>query len=148
VGLASWIVEKWYGWSDHDGDLEKIYTKDDLLTNVMIYWVTNTGTSSARLYFESRHAGGDLAPTLIARPSARVTVPTGCGAFPAQYDRRGTVPADAAEARKAAETRFNVVHVTTMPRGGHFPALEQPKLWTDDIRAFVRVVRTRPQSQN
>src|SRR5207253_655636 len=53
VGLASWIIEKWYGWSDHDGDLEKVFTKDELLTNVMIYWVTNSGASSARIYYES-----------------------------------------------------------------------------------------------
>jgi pimeloyl-ACP methyl ester carboxylesterase len=149
IGLASWIVEKWYGWSDHDGDLEKVYTKDELLTNVMIYWVTNSGTSSARLYYESRHMGGGLAPTLIQRPESRVTVPTGCGAFPSQYDRRGTViPASTAEARKAAETRYNIVHFTTMPRGGHFPALEQPKLWVDDIRSFARAARSRPSTQN
>ena len=149
IGLASWILEKWYGWSDHDGDLEKIYTKDDLLTNITIYWVTNSGTSSARLYYESRHMGGGLAPTLITRPDARVTVPTGCGAFPSQYDRRGVTPAaNTAEARKAAETRYNVVHFTTMPRGGHFPAIEQPQVWVDDIRAFVRTVRSLPTTHN
>ena len=149
VGLASWIVEKWHGWSDHNGDLEKVYTKDDLLTNVMIYWVTNSGTSSARLYFESRHMGGGLAPTLIARPDGRVTVPTGCGAFPTQYDRRGTaIATNTAEARKAAEARFNIVHFTTMPQGGHFPAIEQPKLWTDDVRAFVRTIRALPSTRS
>ena len=56
VGLASWILEKWYNWSDHDGDIEKAFTKDELLTNIMIYWVTNSGTSSSRIYFESRTA--------------------------------------------------------------------------------------------
>lgn len=61
----------------------------------------------------------------------------GCGAFPSQYDRRGVpVTTNTAEARKGAETRYNVMHFTTMPRGGHFPAFEQPKLWVDDIRAF------------
>src|SRR5947199_980472 len=90
VGLASWIIEKWYGWSDHDGDLDKVFTKDELLTNIMIYWVTNSGTSSARIYYESRHMLGGLAPTPFPRPKGRVTVPTGCGAFPSQYDRRGT----------------------------------------------------------
>lgn len=139
VGLASWIVEKWHGWSDHDGDLDKALTKDELLTNIMIYWVTNSGASSARIYYESRHMLGGLASTPFPRPEQRVTVPTGCGAFPSQYDRRGT-PAntDSAEARKAAETRYNIVHFTTMPRGGHFPAFEQPKLWVDDLRAFFR----------
>jgi pimeloyl-ACP methyl ester carboxylesterase len=146
VGLASWIIEKWYGWSDHDGDLEKVYTKDELLTNIMIYWVTNSGTSSARIYYESRHMAGGLAPTLAPRPEGRVTVPTGCGAFPSQYDRRGTMTANIAEARKAAETRYNIVHFTTMPRGGHFPAFEQPKLWLDDIRAFVSAARSLPRT--
>ena len=142
VGLASWIVEKWYGWSDHDGDLEKVFTKDDLLTNITIYWATNSGTSSARIYYESRHMLGGLSPIPFPRPESRVTVPTGCGAFPSQYDRRGTpIATNTAEARKAAETRYNIVHFTTMPRGGHFPALEQPKLWVDDIRAFARAGR-------
>lgn len=139
VGLASWIVEKWYGWSDHDGDLDKVFTKDELLTNIMIYWVTNTGTSSARIYYESRHMLGGLGPTPFPRPEGRVSVPTGCGAFPYQYDRRGTpVNTNTADARKGAETRYNVVHFTTAPRGGHFPAYEEPTLWLDDIRTFFR----------
>lgn len=139
VGLASWIVEKWYGWADHDGDLEKVFTKDQLLTNVMIYWVTNSGASSARIYQEGRHMGGTLNPTPFPRPDARVTVPTGCGAFPWQYDRRATPPGtDLAAARKGADARFNIVHFTQMDHGGHFPALEQPQLWMDDLRMFIR----------
>jgi pimeloyl-ACP methyl ester carboxylesterase len=139
LGLASWIVEKWYGWADHDGDLEKAFTKDQLLTNVMIYWVTNSGASSARIYQEGRHMGGVLNPTPFTRPDARVTVPTGCGAFPWQYDRRATPPGpDLAAARKGAEARFNIVHFTQMDHGGHFPALEQPQLWMDDLRGFVK----------
>jgi pimeloyl-ACP methyl ester carboxylesterase len=142
VGLASWIVEKWYGWADHDGDLEKVVTKDQLLTNVMIYWVTNSGASSARIYQEGRHMGGTLGPTPFPRPDTRVTVPTGCGAFPWQYDRRSAPPASNLEAaRKAAEARFNVVHFTQSEHGGHFPALEQPAAWLDDLRAFVRAAR-------
>ena len=109
AGLASWIVEKWYGWADHDGDLEKVFTKDQLLTNVMIYWVTNSGASSARIYQEGRHMGGTLNPTPFPRPDARVTVPTGCGAFPWQYDRRATPPspnlADSAQGRRGALQR-------------------------------------------
>src|SRR5438093_9399867 len=142
AGLASWIIEKWYGWSDHDGDLEKVFTKDELLTNIMIYWATNSLTSSARIYYESRHMLGGLAPTPFPRPERRVSLPTGCGSFPLQYDRRGNpVDTSSAEARKAAETRYNVVRFTTMPHGGHFPAYEQPKLWMDDIRAFFATVR-------
>jgi pimeloyl-ACP methyl ester carboxylesterase len=149
LGLASWIIDKWHSWSDHDGDLEKVYTKDDLLTNIMFYWVTNSGTSSARLYYESRHVDGVLQPTFFSTfmpPMSRgkVTVPTGCGAFPAQYDNRSLpINRDTAIARKFAETRYNVVHLTIAPKGGHFPALEQPQAWTDDLRTFVRGIAAR-----
>jgi epoxide hydrolase len=148
LGLASWIIDKWYAWSDHDGDLEKVYSKDDLLTNIMFYWVTNSGTSSARLYYESRHVNGQLSPAFFATfmpPVSRgkVIVPTGCGAFPSQWDNRGLpINRDPALARKSAETRYNVVHATIAAKGGHFPALEQPQPWMDDIRAFVRAVPT------
>jgi pimeloyl-ACP methyl ester carboxylesterase len=143
LGLASWIIDKWHSWSDHDGNLETVYTKDELLTNIMFYWVTNSGTSSARLYYESRHVNGQLSPAFFATfmpPIARgrVTVPTGCGAFPSQYDNRGLpINRDPALARRSAETRYNVVHATIAPKGGHFPALEQPQAWMDDIRTFV-----------
>jgi microsomal epoxide hydrolase len=142
IGLASWILDKWQAWSDHDGDLEKVYTKDELLTNITIYWVTNSGASSARLYYESRHSDGRLLPTffegfLPKLPEGRVTVPTGCGSFPSQYDRRGTpLNTDIASARRSAESRYNVVYFTVSPRGGHFAALEQPVLWVQDVRAF------------
>jgi epoxide hydrolase len=138
VGLASWILDKWYTWSDHDGDLEKDYTKDDLLTNIMIYWVTNSGASSARLYYENRHVNGALATAMIVRPEGRVTVSTGCGGFPSQYDRRtNPLLADTPEARKPAEARYNLVDFKLLPHGGHFPALEQPMLWMDHLRAFL-----------
>ena len=109
----------------------------------MIYWVTNSGTSSSRIYFESRHMnGGPLPASPFVTPTGRVAAPTGCGAFPYQYDRRATPPNQNLEAaRKVAETRFNIVHFTQMPHGGHFPAFEQPKLWVDDIRAFLATVR-------
>jgi pimeloyl-ACP methyl ester carboxylesterase len=123
VGLAAWIVEKFHGWSDHDGDIEKVYTKDQLLTVVTVYWVTNTGTSSAWNYYERRHQA-PLAP-------ARITVPTGCANFTRRYDRRAS-----GSVRSGAEARYNVVRWTDMPHGGHFPALEQPNLWVDDVRAF------------
>ena len=147
VGLASWIVEKWYDWSDHDGDLAKTFTKDEILTNIMIYWVTNSGASSGRSYYESRHMlGGALPASPFVQPTGRVAAPTGCGAFPTQYDRRANpLNATSDTARKAAEARFNLVHFTSMPHGGHFPALEQPTLWVDDIRAFFQTagLRTR-----
>ena len=124
AGLAAWIVEKFHGWSDHDGDLEKLYTKDQLLTAVTIYWVTNTGTSSAWNYYERRHQ--TLQP-------AKVNVPTGCAEFVRRFDRRAP-----GAMRAVAETRYNIARWTDMPRGGHFPALEQPQLWLDDVRVFFR----------
>jgi pimeloyl-ACP methyl ester carboxylesterase len=142
IGLASWIIDKWHSWSDHDGNLEKVYSKDELLTNIMIYWVTNSGTSSARLYYESRHVDGRLLPSFGAGflprlPEGRIGVPTGCGSFPSQYDRRGTpLNTDTAAARERAQARYNVVYLTISPRGGHFPALEQPQAWIADLRAF------------
>ncbi len=130
VGLAAWIVEKYHGWSDHDGNVEQAYTKDELLTNIMIYWVTGSITSASRLYYENRHAA--------RRPTEPITVPTGCAGFVERYDQRTrTGP----EARQAADGRYNIVRWTDMPRGGHFPALEAPGLWLDDVRAFFADLR-------
>jgi len=128
VGLAAWIVEKYHGWTDHDGDFEKVYTKDQLLTAVMIYWVTDSGASSARIYYERRHQP--------AGPPTRVTVPTGCANFNARYDKRPV-----GGSRSSAETRFNIVRWNDMPHGGHFPAFEAPQAWVDDVRAFFRELR-------
>ena len=125
AGLAAWIVEKYHGWSDHTGDVEQAYTKDELLTNIMIYWVTGSITSASRLYYENRHGP--------APPTDPITVPTGCAAFVERYDGRARTDA---EARRSAEQRFNLVRWTDMPRGGHFPALETPNLWLDDLQAF------------
>jgi microsomal epoxide hydrolase len=144
AGLASWIVEKWHGWSDHDGNVETVHTKDELVTNVMIYWVTDTGTSSARLYYEARHQNGRLNPSVIGGllPAVKITVPTGCGNFDRQFDQRGQpLNTDLAARRAAASTRYPVVYFTIAPRGGHFPAAEQPALWVDDFRAFLKTLR-------
>jgi microsomal epoxide hydrolase len=82
---------------------------------------------------------GGLAPTPFPRPDARVTVPTACSAFPWQYDRRSTPPPPAtAEARNAADARYNVVHFVTMEHGGHFPAFEQPQAWMKDLLSVAR----------
>ena len=81
-------------------------------------------------------------PRNAAIDAMLMRTPPGCGSFPRQYDRRDTfVDTSSAEARKAAEARYNVVHFTTMPRGGHFPAFEQPKLWLEDLRVFLATVR-------
>jgi epoxide hydrolase len=124
VGLAAWIVEKMRAWCDCDGDIENRFTRDEILTNVMLYWVTQTGTSSFRLYYEARHAPP-------ADPG-RIEVPTACAIFPKEVIYAPRV---------WLEPRMNLVRWTEMPRGGHFPALEQPELLVDDVRAFFRTVR-------
>ena len=128
IGLASWIVEKYHGWSDHSGDVEKVFTKDQLLTTVMLYWVTNSGPSSARIYYERRHQP--------AGPAGRIAVPTACTNFDHRYDKRPR-----GGNRSAAEARYNVTQWADMPRGGHFPAFEQPDLWLNDVRTFFRDLR-------
>ncbi len=123
AGLAAWIAEKFYAWCDCDGDIEKKFTKDELLTNITIYWATQTGASSTRIYYENR----------VAKPNpARVTVPTACALFPKEI----TVPP-----RKWVDARYNLTRWTEMPRGGHFAALEQPELLVGDVREFFRTVR-------
>ncbi|MCY4659831.1 MAG: alpha/beta fold hydrolase [Acidobacteria bacterium] len=125
AGLAAWIVEKFRTWCDCDGDVESRFTKDELLTNVTIYWVTQTITSSARIYYESRH-------TPASQAIGYLETPTGGAIFPHEI----TIPP-----RQWAERVYNITHWTEMPRGGHFAALEQPELLTDDIRAFFRPLR-------
>jgi len=125
-GLAAWIIEKWRRWSDCDGDLERVYTKDELLTNIMIYWVTNTIGSSLRLYFES------FGPLRGAPPSySGVAVPTGVAAF----NEVNRPP------RELCERHFDIRRFTVMDRGGHFPAMENPDALIDEVRAFFRPLR-------
>ena len=121
-GLAAWIVEKFHGWSDHGGDVENSFTKDQMLTNITLYWVTGTATSSARIYYESRN-------TPPKRAVGYVEVPTAGAIFPEEI---------LYTPRKWAEANYNIVRWTRMPEGGHFAALEQPELLVDDIRAFFR----------
>ena len=125
AGLAAWIVEKFHGWSDNDGNVESAFTKDQLLTNITLYWVTGTITSSARIYYESRH-------TRSTRPVQYVEVPTAGAVFPKEI---------LFTPRAWAETGYNIVRWTVMPSGGHFAALEEPELLVDDIRAFFRELR-------
>jgi epoxide hydrolase len=124
AGLLAWIVEKFRTWSDCDGDPENVFTRDQLLTNVTVYWVTRTIASSARLYWERQHAGAG-APDYVG-------VPTGVARFPKEVVR---FP------RSWVEHSYNVTHWTEMPRGGHFAAMEQPALFADDVRTFFRTVR-------
>ena len=126
AGLAAWIIEKFRTWSDCGGDVESRFTKDELLTNVMIYWVTGSITSSTRLYCETRRAGR------FGGANERVDIPTGCALFPKELFR---------PPRAWAEKSYNVARWTEMPRGGHFAALEEPELLAADVAAFFREVR-------
>ena len=130
VGLAAWIVEKYRAWSDCGGNVESRFSKDILLTNIMIYWVTETINSSMRRYFEVRH-NPDPNPLKLGE---RIEAPTAIAMFPGEKDL--VVP------REWAERSYNIQHWTDMPSGGHFPALEEPILLVEDMRAFFRQFRS------
>jgi pimeloyl-ACP methyl ester carboxylesterase len=125
AGLLAWMVEKFQSWSDCDGDPETVFTRDQLITNVMTYWVTGTATSAARLYWEHR--------TSAEPPPEFVAIPTGVARFPKEIVRYP---------RSWVEQRYNLTRWTDMPRGGHFAAMEQPALFADDVRAFFATLRT------
>jgi pimeloyl-ACP methyl ester carboxylesterase len=125
AGLAAWIVEKFRTWSDCDGDVERRFTKDQLLDNVMLYWITGTAHSAGRLYYEAEHTGGAVAQQPI-------DVPVGVAAFPAEIIR---------PPRRWAEGRYDLRQWTEMPRGGHFAAFEEPELLVNDVRKFFRPLR-------
>ena len=127
VGLAAWIVEKLRAWSDCDGDVERRFTKDELLTNITIYWVTETIGSSFRPYHDAPQIPMD-------QHARRVEVPCGVAVFP----RDIAIPP-----RSWAERTSNVVHWTEMPSGGHFAPFEEPERYADDLRAFFRPYRDR-----
>ena len=128
AGLAAWIVEKFRAWSDCDGDLEQSFTKDELLTNIMIYWTTQTINPSIRTYYEGMHAWSDAPP--------RVEVPVGMALFAKDFPRDVSLP------RETAERFFGDIQGwTEIPRGGHFTAMEEPQLLAEDIRAFFRKLR-------
>ena len=126
VGLAAWIVEKYRTWSDCGGDVEKRFTKDELLTTVTIYWATETITSSTRMYKENQRY------TWTLSPDERIEVPTGVAAFPAEISR---------PPREWGERSYNLQSWTPMPSGGHFAALEEPQILAEDIRQFFRPLR-------
>ncbi|HEY2484310.1 MAG TPA: epoxide hydrolase [Candidatus Binataceae bacterium] len=123
AGLAAWIVEKFRTWSDCHGNLESRFTKDQLLTNVMIYWITGSINSSTRLYYEARHHPWRL------KPGTRIQTPAAVALFPGELAR---------PPRHWAERVLNVQRWTPMARGGHFAAMEEPRLLAEDIRAFFR----------
>lgn len=130
AGLCAWIVEKFWAWADWDGHLEEVVTRDELLGNVMLYWLPGTGASAARLYWESIRE----VQRVFTEPGAEtVDVPTGCSVFPKEMPR---------PSRRWAEKRFTDIRYWNEPeRGGHFAAFEQPELFVDEVRAFFRLVR-------
>ena len=126
VGLAAWIVEKYRTWSDCGGNVESRFTKDELLTTITIYWVTQSIGSSAKLYYETNRKPWNL------KQGERIEVPCGIASFPGE----NTVPL-----REWAERSYNIQHWTDMPSGGHFAALEEPVNLVEDIRKFFRPLR-------
>jgi|TARA_B110001454_G_scaffold106821_1_gene100564 pimeloyl-ACP methyl ester carboxylesterase len=127
VGVAAWILEKMHGWSDLKGeDIESVYSKDQLLTNIMVYVITGTFNTASWIYYGRREEGGRV----LSTQGRRVEVPTGCAVFPAELL---TWPP-----RSYADRIYNVTQWTEMPHGGHFAAMEEPDLLIEDIRRFRR----------
>jgi pimeloyl-ACP methyl ester carboxylesterase len=123
AGQCAWIVEKFRAWTDCDGHPENVLTRDELLDNVMLYWLPGNGASSARLYWES-YRDVDL---------SIVSAPTGCSIFPKEVIRLS---------RRWAEKRFtDLRYWNELDRGGHFAAFEQPDLFVGELRSFFRLVR-------
>ncbi len=128
VGLAAWILERRRAWSDHDGDVFDALSPDFLLTNVMLYWVTESIVSTMRYYWENWHSS----VRVVHDRTPAIEAPTAIAVFPNDLV---FVP------RKLAEVHTNLKRWTEMPRGGHFAAAEEPDLVVDDIRAFFRDLR-------
>ena len=123
AGQAAWILEKFWSWTDHDGHPEDVLTRDQLLDNVMMYWLPGAAASSARLYWESFGKGS----------RDKVTIPVGCSIFPKEIFRAS---------RRWAEKRFpRLVYWNRLDRGGHFAAFEQPGLFVQEVRASFRHLR-------
>ncbi|NQX10484.1 epoxide hydrolase [Microbacteriaceae bacterium VKM Ac-2855] len=122
VGLAAWVVEKMRGWSDGGGDIERSFTKDEILTNVTIYWLTATIGSSMRMYA----ANAAIPPAQLGR---RVEVPSGFALFPGDI----VLPP-----HDWLERTTNLVRVTHPPHGGHFAAFEEPESYAQELRDFFR----------
>jgi microsomal epoxide hydrolase len=126
VGLASWIVEKLRAWSDCDGHPENRFTRDWMLTNIMIYWVTGAIGSSFWPYYGVRHGS----PALV--PGERIAVPAGYAAFPKEI---------VSPPRHWAESVYDIRRWTVMPAGGHFAAQEEPAALASEVRAFFGELR-------
>jgi pimeloyl-ACP methyl ester carboxylesterase len=130
IGVCAWIVEKFWSWTDHEGHLDDVLTRDELLDNVMLYWLPRTGASAARLYWESIK---QVQRWFTESTSDTVTVPTGCSIFPKEVPR---------PSRRWAEKRYtDIRYWNDLAKGGHFAAFEQPDLFVNEVRTFFRLVR-------
>ena len=125
IGQAAWILEKFWAWTDCDGDPLNILSKDELLDNVTLYWLTASGASSARIYWES-FGGASGAPEAIPE------VPVGCSIFPKEIFQTS---------ERWAKKRFKkLVHFGVLDKGGHFAAFEQPALFVSEVRKTFRAI--------
>ena len=129
AGLAAWILEKFHGWTDMPqgagGNLDDYFSKDELLTNISIYWFTESITSSMRIYYENR-----AVPQI--KPTGYIDVPTGVALFPAEIY---ITP------RAWAEAAYDIRHWAQLEKGGHFAALEQTQTYLDELNTFFRLLR-------
>ena len=126
VGAASWIVEKYYLWSDCNGDIESVFSKDELLTNIMLYWINNTFGTAIRIYYESN------AHPWQVKPGNRIEVPTGALSFP-----KDIVPL----LKERLEPYYNVQRFRYMDHGGHFGVFECAEAYALELREFFRPLR-------
>jgi len=126
IGQASWIIEKFYEWTDCNGHPENILNKEELIDNVMFYWLTKSATSSARLYWESFGSFG-------GNPEEKLELPIGCSIFPKEISR---TPRSWAE-----QIYSNIVYWNELKKGGHFAAFEQPEIFINEIRNCFKEMR-------
>jgi hypothetical protein len=123
AGQLAWILEKFWSWTDCDGHPENVLTRDELLDNVMLYWLPGNAASSARLYWES----------FRSPPMDPVTIPVGCSIFPKEIFRTS---------KRWAEKRFaKLAYFNELEKGGHFAAFEQPETFVREVRACFRGLR-------
>jgi pimeloyl-ACP methyl ester carboxylesterase len=129
MGAAAWIAEKFYAWSDNNGDLDQTVSKDHLLTNIMLYLLSDSGVEGSFRFY--RGIRDELRWTFVP---GRIEVPTSVALFPREFPM-GRPPLE------TAKRWYNIVRYTPMPRGGHFAALEQPDLFVKDLRQSFRSAR-------
>ncbi len=123
IGQAAWILEKFWAWTDCDGHPENVLSRDELLDNIMLYWLTNAGASSARIYWESFNSGH--------RPD--IDVPAGCSIFPKEIFQCS---------ERWAKKRFtDLRYFNVLDKGGHFAAFEQPEIFVQELRNCFRTMR-------